>query len=102
MNRAAVCFFPLTGISPCLSDRLKKAQNGRASSFDSSSRIRLLNPFGPDPLPIESDFRTDSISKGMRTIESRLDSILYDGKAGSSAYRYLNRRPYNFCRNYFL
>ena len=62
-----------------------RTHSGKASSFDSSLRMRLLNPFGPDAFPVGSDFRTDLTSKGVRMIEFKVDSILYGGKAGSSA-----------------
>ena len=62
MKRAYVCFFPLTRYFTLSDLSVMRTQNGRASSFDSSLRKRLLNPFGPDVLLIGSDCRTDSTS----------------------------------------
>ena len=60
---------------PSWRDKLKRLQRGTEISVASSLRIRLLSPFGPDALPVASDFKTDLTSMGLSMILLSLESV---------------------------
>ena len=79
-----ICFFIGTGTTRLCKESLKREQNGEASWCESSLRIRLLSPVGPEAIPTGNTSSTDSTSCGVKTF------------AGISRIR-RKRRPWSDC-----
>ena len=73
------------GIIPKRRNWLKREQKGDASCEDSSRRMRLLRPFGPDALPTFNVCRIDSTSNGVRMIEVNWVRYAGGGSGGRMA-----------------
>ena len=82
-NRTNICFFILCRNCAWSWGLIENGAKNIESSKDSSRKIRLLRPFGPDALSTTKDFKTDSISILVNTILSTWELT---GRLGSMAF----------------